>query len=80
MYYLYLLECKDASIYTGITNNVAERFKKHLEKRGGRYTRSHGAKRIIHVEEYQTKGEALRREMEIKGWGREKKLFLASKV
>lgn len=80
MYYLYLLQCQDDSIYTGITNDVELRFKKHREKRGGSYTRSHGAKKIIHTEEYKTKSEALKREMEIKRWPREQKLILASKV
>lgn len=80
MYYLYLLQCGDDSIYTGITNDVARRFKTHQEKRGGSYTRSRGAKKIIYTEEYPTKGEALRREMEIKSWRRDQKLLLASKV
>lgn len=80
MYYLYLLQCRDNSIYTGITNDVAGRFKKHKEGRGGSYTRSHGAKKIIYTEEYKTKGEALKREMEIKNWRRGQKLLLISKV
>ena len=80
MYYLYLLQCQDDSIYTGITNDVALRFRKHLEKRGGSYTRSHGAKKIIYTEEYKTKSEALKRELEIKSWRRQRKILLASKV
>jgi putative endonuclease len=80
MYYLYLLQCQDDSIYTGITNDVDARFKKHTEKRGGSYTRSHGAKKIIYTEEYKTKGEALKREIEVKKMKREQKIFLASKV
>ena len=80
MYYLYLLQCRDNSIYTGITNDLAGRFKKHKEGRGGSYTRSHGAKKIIYTEEYKTKGEALKRELEIKGWRRKQKLLLISKV
>lgn len=77
MYYLYLLQCQDNSIYTGITNDVALRLRKHKEGRGGSYTRSHGAKKIIYTEKHKTKGAALKREMEIKGWKREDKLLLA---
>lgn len=80
MYYLYLLQCRDNSIYTGITNDVAARFKKHKDGRGGSYTRSHGAKKMIYTEKYKTRGEALQRESEIKGWRRDQKLLLASGI
>lgn len=80
MYYLYLLKCKDGSIYTGITNDLTGRLKKHKEGRGGSYTRSRGADRIIYTEEYETKGEALKREIEVKNMDRKQKLILASKV
>jgi putative endonuclease len=80
MYYLYLLQCRDDSIYTGITKDVEGRFRKHLEKKGGSYTRSHGAKKVIYTERHRTKGRALKRELEVKGWSRERKLLLASKV
>lgn len=80
MYYLYLLQCRDNSIYTGITNDLAARFKKHRDGKGGSYTRSRGAKKIIYTEEHRTKSEALRREIEVKNWPRAKKLLLASGV
>lgn len=76
MYYVYLLLCADGSIYTGITNDVKKRFAEHKAKKGGRYTRSHGAKKILYTEAHGTKGAALKREMEIKKWRREKKLQL----
>jgi len=80
MYYLYLLQCTDGSIYTGITDNVERRLKAHQARRGGRYTRAHGAKRIIYTEPCGTKGAALKREIEIKRWPRAKKLQLARRA
>ena len=80
MYYLYLLECEDGTIYTGITNDLERRLKAHQEKRGARYTRARGAKRMIHTEAFATKSEALRREIEVKGWTRQEKLHLVFKV
>ena len=41
MYYTYIIRCKDNSIYTGMTNNVDERFNKHLSGNGAKYTKSH---------------------------------------
>ena len=41
MYYVYLIQCEDGSIYTGITTNLERRFKEHRDKIGGHYTRAH---------------------------------------
>ena len=51
-WYLYLIECQDGSLYTGITVDVAGRFVKHAAGKGGRYTRSHPPKRVAAVIEY----------------------------
>lgn len=76
MYYIYLIQCEDKSIYTGITNDLERRFKEHKDRIGGHYTASHKVDRIIYTEVFQTKSEALKREAQIKGWRREKKLNL----
>jgi len=76
MYYVYLIECEDKSIYTGITNDLARRFKEHKNKSGGHYTALHKVEKILHTEKFGTKSEALKREAQIKGWHREKKLDL----
>jgi len=80
MYYLYFLLCDDNSIYTGVTNNIERRFSEHKNKRGGHYTSSHKAVKIIYKEVYPTQKEALVRELQIKGWRREKKLALINKL
>lgn len=72
MYFVYILECDNKSLYTGITNDIERRFKQHRGKRGGNYTRSHFVEKIVHTEQFKTKSEALKREAEIKSWRREK--------
>ena len=76
MWYVYLILCKDNSIYTGITNNLEQRFNRHKDGKGGHYTRSHKVVKFLYSEQFETKNEALRREAQVKGLRREKKLNL----
>lgn len=76
MYFVYLIECSDKSIYTGITTDVARRFNEHKTGIGGHYTKSKQVVRVLYTEQYKTRGEALKREAQIKGWRRDKKLNL----
>jgi len=76
MYFVYLVQCSDNTIYTGITNDLERRFNEHKNKKGGHYTSSRNVEKIIYTEEFATKSEALKREAEIKSWRREKKLRL----
>lgn len=76
MYFVYLLQCADGSIYTGITTDVRRRFEEHKNKKGGHYTSSHPAESIVYTENYATRSQALKREAEIKRWPRVKKLDL----
>lgn len=79
MYYVYLLECADGSIYTGISDDVTRRFRDHKEGKGGHYTSARGAKKIIYTEACGNRSNALKREIEIKRWPRSKKLNLIKK-
>ncbi|OGZ45512.1 MAG: endonuclease [Candidatus Ryanbacteria bacterium RIFCSPHIGHO2_02_FULL_48_12] len=76
MYFVYLILCKDSSIYTGITTDVARRLDEHRAGKGGSYTRSHKAEKLLHTEEYPDRSSALKREAEIKKWKRGEKLRL----
>ena len=76
-YFVYLLKCKDNSIYTGITTDFKRRFNEHKNKKGGHYTSSHEVLKILYVEKYPTRSDALKREAEIKSWRREKKIKLS---
>ena len=65
-WFVYILRCKDNSMYTGITDNLKRRLSQHREGKGAKYTRGRAPLTLHHIEEYETKGEALRRELEIK--------------
>ena len=76
MYYVYIIECKDSSFYTGITTDIQRRFKEHKDGKGGAYTRSRKVKKVLYTEQFKTRSEALKREAQIKGWNRDRKLAL----
>lgn len=76
MYFLYLLKCKDGSIYTGITTDVERRFSEHKSGKGGHYTKSKKAHKLLYTEKHPDRSSASKRESEIKGWRKEKKLKL----
>lgn len=80
MWYLYVLLCKDGSLYTGISNNVEKRFLDHKNGKGGHYTRSHKPVKLVYQETFNTRSEALKRERQIKGWSREKKVKILKLV
>jgi len=71
---MYIIECDDKSLYTGITNNLDRRFEQHSRGIGSKYTASHKPIKILFSEEYNTRSEALKREWQIKGWSHIKKL------
>lgn len=77
MYFVYILECADKSLYVGCTNNLERRIKQHNNsKYGAHYTKLRRPIVLKHSEKFRTLTEARRREKEIKGWRREKKLNL----
>ena len=76
MYFVYLLKCKDDSIYTGITTDVKRRLMQHKAGHGGHYTRAKGAVKIVYSEEHRDRSSALKREAQIKHWTRQMKQAL----
>ncbi len=76
IYYTYLLECSDGTLYCGYTNDVAARVKTHNEGKGAKYTKSRLPVRAVYVEEHATKREAMSREGKIKRLARAEKLRL----
>lgn len=75
-WYLYILQCGDGSLYTGITDDVQRRLAAHRAGKGAKYTRGRGPLELIYVEEQADKPAALRREIAIKQMPRQKKLEL----
>lgn len=74
MWFVYILLCEDESLYTGVSNNVDQRFFDHKNGKGGHYTRSHKPTKLLYQENCRTKSRALKRERQIKGWSRKKKV------
>ena len=73
MWYLYILRCKDGSLYTGITTDVEKRLEAHRSGKGAKYTRGRGPLELVYQEECGDHSAALRRELAIKALSREEK-------
>jgi putative endonuclease len=76
MWQVYIIRCRDNTLYTGITNNLPRRIQAHNSGNGGRYTKYRWPVELIHSEESPNKSEAQKREATIKGLTRQKKLQL----
>lgn len=72
-WYLYLVRCKDQSLYIGITSNKKDRIIKHNTGQGAKWIKQHGSAKIVYTEKYDNYLEAHRRELQIKRWSRQKK-------
>ncbi|MEX2541535.1 MAG: peptidoglycan editing factor PgeF [Trueperaceae bacterium] len=75
-WYVYLLECADGTLYTGITRDPAEREAAHNRGVGAAYTRARLPVRLAFVEPAAHRPAALRRELQLKAWPRRRKLEL----
>jgi putative endonuclease len=76
MYFVYLLRCKDGSLYCGITTDLERRLAEHKSGKGAKYTRGKKAGWIVYFEKKRNRSTASRREAEIKSWTRVEKLAL----
>jgi putative endonuclease len=65
-WFLYLIECLDGSIYTGIAIDVAARYAAHAQGHGARYTRAHPPARLLASVDYPDRSSALKAEYRIK--------------
>ena len=63
---VYIILCKDNSLYTGITTAVQRRFAQHLAGTGAKYFRGHSPLRLVYLEDGHDRSSASRREAEIK--------------
>lgn len=73
-WYLYILRCKDGSLYTGITTDVEKRLEAHRAGKGAKYTRGRAPLELVYREECGDHSAALKREWEIKALPKEEKL------
>ena len=65
-WFVYILKCRDNTLYTGITNNVEKRLLAHEEGRGAKYTKGRGPFKIVYKKKFKTRSEATIKELEIK--------------
>ncbi len=76
MYYVYILLCRDKTLYTGITTDPKRRLKMHQKGAGAKYTRVHGALEMVYLEAAEDRSSASKREAAIKKLSRVEKLKL----
>jgi putative endonuclease len=76
-WFVYVVRCRDGTLYTGISRDVAARLAKHNQGKGARYTRGRGPVALVHSERTSSHAAALRREAAIKRLPRTEKLALA---
>lgn len=79
-YYVYILQCRDGSLYTGYTADIERRLQQHQEGKGSRYTRTRLPVKLVYTEAYGSRTDAMRREREIKKMGRGEKEMLIRKA
>jgi predicted GIY-YIG superfamily endonuclease len=75
-WFCYMLRCRDGSLYVGMTNDVAKRVEKHNRGLGPEFTKRRRPVELIWNREFADRSMARKREVEIKGWSRKKKLGL----
>ena len=73
---VYILECGDGTLYTGITDDLERRLRAHSQGKGAKYTRGRGPLKLRYREEMPGKGAALKREYDIKRMKKNEKMLL----
>lgn len=76
--FVYILKCKDNTLYTGWTNNIEQRINAHNEGKGAKYTRGRLPVELLYFESFATASEAMKREWAIKKLSRKEKIKLIS--
>lgn len=72
-YHVYIVKCADKTYYTGITNDIDQRIKRHNSGHGAKYTRARLPVQLMYSEKQPSYKKACQREAEIKSWRREEK-------
>lgn len=76
-YWVYILKCgSNETFYTGQTSRLSERILEHMQGKGARYTRGRLPVALVYAEEQPTRGDAMRRENQIKKMSRKQKIEL----
>jgi putative endonuclease len=75
-FYVYIVSSKSRRIYTGVTNNIVRRIAQHKHGEIEGFTQRYKINRLVYFERYQYVGNAIRREKQIKGLDRAKRVAL----
>jgi len=75
-YYVYMLASKSRVLYVGVTGALMTRVLRHKAGRGGVFTTKYRVNRLVWFQSFESVGNAIARETEIKAWRREKKIAL----
>jgi len=73
MWSVYIIQCADKSLYTGITNNLTNRLIKHESGTGAKYTKGRGPFKLVYQEIFENRSLSTKREAEIKKLNKQKK-------
>lgn len=77
MYYLYLVECIDKTLYTGITTDLDRRVEEHnFSKKGSKYIMARRPVKLVFSKEFKNRSTALKEEFRVKKLSREEKLIM----
>ncbi|RJP59456.1 MAG: GIY-YIG nuclease family protein [Ignavibacteriales bacterium] len=79
-YYLYIMTNKSRTLYTGVTNDLNRRVYEHKQKLIKGFTSKYNITKLVYYEEYNDINDAIRREKQIKGWSRKKKIELIESI
>lgn len=79
-YYVYIMTNKSRTLYTGVTNDLNRRVYEHKNKLIKGFTSKYNITKLVYYEEYNDINDAIRREKQIKGWSRKKKIELIESI
>ena len=79
-WWVYIVKCSDGTFYTGVSNNLKARIKKHNSGEGAKYTQSRRPVELVYKEKSLDRSRSLKREIEIKKLKRSEKLELINKL
>ena len=79
-YYVYIITNKSKILYTGVSNNLTRRVYEHKHKLVEGFTKKYNIDKLVYFEVFNNVDDAIRREKQIKGWLRKKKITLIESI
>ncbi len=79
-YYVYIMASISKVLYIGVTNDLVRRVMQHRSGLFGGFTKRYNCKRLVYYEHFTDIRKAIRREKELKGWKRYKKIKLVEEI